>query len=152
MHDTASRKICVRSESMYALKARALWALLVLGTCMRSAAPHVPSAPAFMHGKARLSEQGPDIAMLHPPDGFLVEDASKLMVAFYVSSFCVSRLGEDLEVCLRIHLAHPPLFESSDLCIPEPASFACRLAAACLCSTCGPLFFYVWRDHFADRG
>ena len=37
--------------------------------------------------------------MLHPPDGFLVEDANKLMVAFYVSSFCVSRLGDELQVC-----------------------------------------------------
>ena len=35
--------------------------------------------------------------MLHPPDGFLVEDAAKLVVAFYVSSFCVARLGHELK-------------------------------------------------------
>ena len=50
------------------------------------------------HGKACLSQHGPDIAILHPPDGFLVEDPAKLMVAFYVSSFCVSRLGDKLKV------------------------------------------------------
>ena len=63
-----------------------------------------PSLQGHLRGKARLSEHGPDIAMLHPPDGFLVEDASKFVVAFYVSSFCVARLGDDLQVpcvCIR---------------------------------------------------
>jgi hypothetical protein len=85
--------------------------LAVLAERTSPAPPYTdPSRQGHLRGKARLSEHGPDIAMLHPPDGFLVEDASKFVVAFYVSSFCVARLGDDLQVprvCIRtLRYAH----------------------------------------------
>jgi hypothetical protein len=71
------------------------WLLQIAVLSLSSPASSVQTSE---HGKACLSQHGPDIAILHPPDGFLVEDPAKLMVAFYVSSFCVSRLGDKLKV------------------------------------------------------
>eukprot|EP00961_Rhodomonas_salina_P060380 810568-Rhodomonas_salina.4 len=45
----------------------------------------------------RLAEDGPDIVMLHPPDGFIMDQGEKLVVAFYVSSFCIQRMGNTLK-------------------------------------------------------
>ena len=42
------------------------------------------------------AEIHPDIAILHPPDGFLVEPAHHLAVVFHVSVFAIERLGSSL--------------------------------------------------------
>jgi hypothetical protein len=84
---------------MLSMNRRLLLAMCLLAICTPCASPHPASpAPIYAYGKARLADEGPDIVILHPPDGFLVEDATKLVVAFYVSSFCVARLGDGLEV------------------------------------------------------
>ncbi|EKX51971.1 hypothetical protein GUITHDRAFT_134283 [Guillardia theta CCMP2712] len=55
-------------------------------------------AAAFQEGRGReyglLAEEGPDIVILHPANDSLVE--CPMMIAFYVSSFCVQRLGSRL--------------------------------------------------------
>ena len=83
---------------------RACLVFILACSCAQAPVPTPPTPPAqvYAHKSARLSEQGPDIAMLHPPDGFLVDDAAKLVVAFYVSSFCVARLGDELQVASRM--------------------------------------------------
>ena len=91
----------------------ATWLLQIAVLSLSSPASSVLTSE---HGKACLSHHGPDIAILHPPDGFLVEDPAKLMVAFYVSSFCVSRLGDNLKV-----VAAPSA-------LPSPRSAPPRLA------------------------
>ena len=60
-----------------------------------------------MHGhlSGKFSESGPDIAMLHPPDGFMMDAGQTVVAAFYVSSFCVQRSLPPLP--------HPPPDSSS---------------------------------------
>ena len=85
---------------------RRLACMGMLAACAACAAPTRTPDPALAWARARLADAGPDIAILHPPDGFLVDDPARLMVAFYVSSFCVARLGDELEVGLCWQSVH----------------------------------------------
>ena len=105
----------------------------LLQVCVLCLSPQASSVPTSEHGTARLSQHGPDMVILHPPDGFLVDDPAALMVAFYVSSFCVSRLGDGLEVAAAtiaplprsalLRLALPP--SSADARLACPPSKGC---------------------------
>jgi hypothetical protein len=49
----------------------------------------------------RMATHGPDVVILHPPSGFELSESATLVVAAYISSFCVEKLGADL---LGLHL------------------------------------------------
>jgi hypothetical protein len=103
----------------------------VMAACAACVAPTSTPDPALVWARAQLADAGPDIAILHPPDGFLVDDPAKLMVAFYVSSFCVARLGDELEVshCWKsVHASRHLGFLVRSL--PPAALFAVRAADA----------------------
>ena len=52
----------------------------------------------WSHAGARFASDGPDVAILHPPDGANIPHSDEgFVLAAYISSFCVSRLGSSLK-------------------------------------------------------
>jgi hypothetical protein len=44
----------------------------------------------------RMATHGPDVVILHPPSGFELSESDTLVVAAYISAFCVEKLGTEL--------------------------------------------------------